>query len=341
MTEVEYREIKAELRAEGAFETSTAWGLLTVGVELVLYGVAFALLLMVPVLSLPWFGLQLFLGWSMLRFYVIVHECGHKSLFRTRTGCTIAGTIASVFCGVPYIPWREVHNLHHKWVGVIDRDPTQQGLLKLKHYSPAKNALWTVIWRMWIPAIFFVLIFKLLWGWPLSEWKKGDRKSALRNGASLLVVALPRVALFVLFGWSALWILLPMTYVFVFLDENVSVPQHSGYFPYTSETHPRPLRPWEHVEITRTTNRPGIAGVLLSLNFSLHTEHHLFPTVPWYRLPRVSEKIADRDDYQQVNFLRFMVDVRSRSPLELYTNAVPDESNSGSGLVVGTASREV
>src|SRR6516165_2536414 len=132
MGPVAYQGLRQRLREEGAFRLSNLRGLLTVlfeaavlslGVGYLVYGAA-------PFGAGYW-AAEVLLGTSLYRVFVLLHECGHGTLFRGRTANTIVGTLISPFCLMPYFPWRSIHFLHHKWVGVIDKDPTQAHLLKL------------------------------------------------------------------------------------------------------------------------------------------------------------------------------------------------------------------
>jgi fatty acid desaturase len=48
----------------------------------------------------------------------------------------------------------------------------------------------------------------------------------------------------------------------------------------------RKLPLWEQAHSTRSCYYPRGISEFLVLNFNFHIEHHLFPTLPWYRLRR-------------------------------------------------------
>ena len=130
MTTSEYRTVRRALVELGAFRVSDTRGLLTVLAEFALFVVGFIILNhgSIPFGARYWM-IELLLGTSLYRMFVILHECGHNTLFRSRAVSTLIGTFVSPFCLMPYFPWRSIHFLHHKWVGVIDKDPTQAHLL--------------------------------------------------------------------------------------------------------------------------------------------------------------------------------------------------------------------
>jgi acyl-lipid omega-6 desaturase (Delta-12 desaturase) len=320
----DYRALAGELKKEGMFKPKPLYGFATIAGELTVFGVAFAALLHTKPFGVLYFALHFFLGWSCFRFFVLVHEAGHRSLFTARWANDLTGLIASIFCFMPFYSWKHIHHLHHKWVGVIDKDPTQNELVGLKEWGAGKNLFFRVIWFSWIPVMFLVFIFRLFWGQPFRHLMKGEKKEALLQFLSLAVIIAPRIALVAAFGWHwALVWLAPMMYAYLFVNEQVSLPQHTGLFPFLSHDHPEPIPFHEQDSVSRTTARPGLLSVFLSYNFNLHNEHHLFPSVPWYWLPRVTKRVSNEPTYRQATVLGFMLSIRTKDPVEVYTKALP------------------
>ncbi len=48
-----------------------------------------------------------------LRAFVLMHECGHGSLFRTQRLNRAFGFVLGVVCGMPQYVWSHHHNFHH------------------------------------------------------------------------------------------------------------------------------------------------------------------------------------------------------------------------------------
>jgi omega-6 fatty acid desaturase (delta-12 desaturase) len=86
-------------------------------------------------LALLWLGMWVSLGhgyWItlllavpaagfMVRLFVIQHDCGHGSLFRSRWANDLTGRIIGVFTLTPYDYWRRTHAAHHAGSGNLDR----------------------------------------------------------------------------------------------------------------------------------------------------------------------------------------------------------------------------
>ncbi len=57
----------------------------------------------------------------VVRLFVLQHDCGHGSLFRSRLANDWAGRIMGVFTLTPYDYWRRTHAAHHATSGNLDR----------------------------------------------------------------------------------------------------------------------------------------------------------------------------------------------------------------------------
>lgn len=55
----------------------------------------------------------------VVRLFVLQHDCGHLSLFRSRTVNDVVGTLLSFVSGVAYEAWRSEHNWHHSNQGKL------------------------------------------------------------------------------------------------------------------------------------------------------------------------------------------------------------------------------
>ncbi len=58
-------------------------------------------------------GLTVLLALFTLRLFVLLHDCGHNSLFRGPTLNKMFGFILGVFCGMPQYVWSNHHAYHH------------------------------------------------------------------------------------------------------------------------------------------------------------------------------------------------------------------------------------
>jgi len=77
--------------------------------------------------------------------------------------------------------------------------------------------------------------------------------------------------------------------LYLLLVEVVNFPHHLQL--ENSEKGPA-IPAWEQEPYARSCLYPRWISELVVLNFNYHVEHHLFPDVPWYDLPRLSQKLV-------------------------------------------------
>ncbi len=65
--------------------------------------------------------LAILAGGFVVRIFIIFHDCGHGSYFRSRKANDIVGFIAGVITLTPYYHWRWEHNIHHATSGHLDK----------------------------------------------------------------------------------------------------------------------------------------------------------------------------------------------------------------------------
>lgn len=69
-------------------------------------------------LTLP---LAILAGLLVVRIFIIFHDCGHGSFFKSRLANDITGFVTGVVTFTPYYHWRWEHALHHQTSGDLDR----------------------------------------------------------------------------------------------------------------------------------------------------------------------------------------------------------------------------
>src|SRR3954451_8013770 len=74
-----------------------------------------------------WYLMYLSLSWSywltlvlavptaglLVRLFIIQHDCGHRSFFRSRRANDLLGAFCGLFTLTPYFLWRRSHSRHH------------------------------------------------------------------------------------------------------------------------------------------------------------------------------------------------------------------------------------
>ena len=66
-------------------------------------------------------ALMVLAGGFLMRVFIIFHDCGHGSFFKSRKANDILGCATGLLCFTPYYHWRWEHALHHATAGDLDR----------------------------------------------------------------------------------------------------------------------------------------------------------------------------------------------------------------------------
>lgn len=63
-------------------------------------------------------------GAFLVRIFIIFHDCGHGSFFRSRLANDIVGYVTGLLTLTPYYHWRWEHSIHHASAGHLDKRGT-------------------------------------------------------------------------------------------------------------------------------------------------------------------------------------------------------------------------
>jgi acyl-lipid omega-6 desaturase (Delta-12 desaturase) len=236
-----------------------------------------------------WLAGQAVLALVLLQWFVLLHEAGHRSLFRTRSLNVAAGHLAGFMALVPFASWRRVHGLHHLWTGWQDRDPTTAALAP-RARSRLEIALVDLAWRLWLPL--FSLAYR--WGnyWNVRRlntlFTAPDQRRAMLANIAVLGIAYAGVC--GLLGIEQIFRLFGLATVLTFaLQDPLILSQHT-HLPQRLSGGRRvaPLDPAAQARHTRSLAFPRWFAHYVLIHFNAHELHHRFAAVPGYRLGRIA-----------------------------------------------------
>ncbi len=70
------------------------------------------------------FAIALLAGGLLVRVFIIFHDCGHGSFFKSKRANNIVGFICGILTFTPYAHWKWEHAVHHSAAGDLDRRGT-------------------------------------------------------------------------------------------------------------------------------------------------------------------------------------------------------------------------
>lgn len=221
----------------------------------------------------------------LIRLFIIFHDCGHGSFFKSRKANQVAGFLIGIITFTPYRHWTWQHAVHHATSGNLDdRGSGDIWVMTVKEYlaAPQKTRLLYKLSRN--PIILFIIapvgLFSIYQRFPDSKASKRERISVqLMNVAVVAYV----VGMSLIFGfWSFFWIQLAIGFVAGGLGVWGFYVQHQF-----EDTYWRTEDEWDYETAALTGSSfyklPAILN-WFSGNIGYHHIHHLSSRIPNYNL---------------------------------------------------------
>jgi len=230
------------------------------------------------VLALPTAGF-------VVRIFIILHDCGHGSFFKSQRANDTLGFFAGLLTLTPYAHWRHDHAIHHSTSGDLDRRGVGDVLtltvaeyLEMPWYKKIGYRL------MRNPYILFTIVSFMLFVFAQRFWSEqaGPRERASVIWTNLALAGIVAV-LCALIGWQA-FLLVEVPVMFLACSAGVWLfyVQHNFDGTYW-QRHDK----WEYfkagMEGSSFYKLPGILQ-WFSGNIGFHHIHHLSPKIPNYKL---------------------------------------------------------
>ncbi len=227
----------------------------------------------------------------LVRIFIIFHDCGHGSFFRSRRANRVTEFITGVLTFTPYGQWRHQHAMHHASSGDLDRrGPGEIWTLTVQEYIEASR------WKRFSyrlarnPFVLFgvapLYVFLIHQRFPSHTVGKRERRGVhWANAALLLIVGLMSLTI----GIQAyLLIQLPV------LAFSAAAGIWLFYVQHQFEDVQWERRPeWDYAEAAlHGSSFYKLPKVLqwFTGNIGFHHVHHLSPAIPNYKLERCHEQ---------------------------------------------------
>lgn len=255
------------------------------------------------------FGMLFILGQISLSIFffqcfILLHETGHFSYFNSRLLNRIVGNIFALLAFIPFTSWVAIHNLHHKWTGYRDKDPTTEETVSPK-FSPPIKFLVNFCWFFFIPL--FTVGYRIGNYWNIKKLKKylPERKLPVIY-LNMVLQALIYASIFYFFGSWIVHYLLPAYISSLMISDLFILSQHSHIeIPLSNGKEVKPIRFSEQVQYTRSVSVFRIIGRFVYFNFNLHELHHTYPILPAYYLDKTEIKMPNT-----VKFIDYLIDAK-------------------------------
>jgi omega-6 fatty acid desaturase (delta-12 desaturase) len=277
-----------------------AWTLLIVNVLMVCVG--YWSLALAPWFLLP--PLWIFTGTALTGFFVIGHDCGHRSFANRRWVNDLVGHLAFLPLIYPFHSWRILHNHHHAHTNKLDEDNA---------WHPVKPEVYASEepWMQWLYRFvlngFWWIGSIVHWAGLHFNWTKFEGKQRSQVKFSVLVVlgfaaiAFPLlIATTGIWGFAKFWLLPWMVYHF-WMSTFTIVHHTAPDIPFV------PVKNWSaaQAQLFGTVHCDYPRWVeFLCHDINVHIPHHLSTAIPSYNL-RLAHRSLKEEWGNQLRECRF------------------------------------
>ncbi|MDH3579205.1 MAG: fatty acid desaturase [Hyphomicrobiales bacterium] len=242
----------------------------------------------------------------LIRLFIIQHDCGHGSYFKSRFINDMIGRAISVVTLTPYECWRQIHarhhatsgDLNHRGAGDIDTLTVKEYLalprLKRLVYRAYRNPFFILLLG---PPLHFLVRQRVPLLLPVSN--QTSRNSIMLTNLAIMVVY---AALFGVIGMSTfLSVFLPVVLIATWIGGWLFFVQHQFEDTTWDER-----EGWDfHVAAALGSSYYDLHPVLnwFTGHIGLHHIHHLCAKIPNYRLQECFDTAPALDGVNRLTFL--------------------------------------
>jgi acyl-lipid omega-6 desaturase (Delta-12 desaturase) len=258
--------------------------------------------LLAPALALP-------TGMLLVRVFIVQHDCGHGSFFKSARANTMTGWACSLLTLTPFTNWARQHSLHHgNWSNLDGRKGADlySACLTVNEYRALSR--WQrflhrlprspLVANVLLPPLVFLVLYRVPFDTPRC-WVRERRSIYLTNAA--LLAAFGSMAL--LFGWQRVMVIhLSVMVVASIVGVWLFSVQHrfdSARWTRREEWNARDAS----MEASSWLSLPPVLHWLTG-NIGFHHVHHLNPRVPSYRLAAAHDAVQALWPVEPLSVLR-------------------------------------
>ena len=245
-------------------------------------------------------------GWPLLLpvqgllltfLFTLEHECTHQTPFARLWLSEVVGRLCGLVLVLPFQWFRYFHLAHHRFTNLAGLDP------ELAAPKPATRPAW--LWHIsglpyWGAQM--RLLVRLLAGREQASWLPARALPRIRTEAVWMTCVYGLVLLSLIWSPLLIWVWLlpallgqPVLRLYL-LAEHGDCPMVADMF-----------------ENTRTTFTTAVVR-FLAWNMPFHTEHHVVPAVPFFRLPALHQTMRQHLQVTEAGYGAFTKSYLARRP---------------------------
>jgi len=218
-------------------------------------------------------------GFTLVTMFAAMHECVHKTAFATPRLNEIFGWIAGLISFYNFHFYRYYHTWHHRYTQDAAKDPELMDPKPRNRFEYVIEISGLFYW-LERPAAFLRLAFGQSYIYPFVP-ENGRRKVAISMSCQLAVYIAAGASIGFGYPWALYLFFLPSLLAQPLLRAIVLAEHTSCSNDENGLTN------------TRTT-LTSFPIRLLMWNMPYHVEHHLYPSIPFHKLPKAHLEIRDK-----------------------------------------------
>lgn len=267
-----------------------AWTLVVVNVLMVALG--YWSLAIAPWFLLP--PLWIFTGTALTGFFVLGHDCGHRSFANRRWVNNLIGHLAFLPLIYPFHGWRILHNYHHTHTNKLGVDNAWQPFTSEFYANCPSRLQW----------LYRIVRGRLWWVGSVGHWAmlhfnwarfEGKERSQVKFSA-LLVIGFAAIAFPVIFATLGVWGFIKFWFVpwmvYHFWMSTFTIVHHTA--PNIAFT---PSEQWNEAEAqlfgTVHCDYPRWVEFLCH-DINVHIPHHISTAIPSYNLRLAHQSLKQK-----------------------------------------------
>jgi acyl-lipid omega-6 desaturase (Delta-12 desaturase) len=257
--------------------------------------------------------LSVFAAGFLVRAFIIFHDCGHGSFFKSDRLNKLVGIPLGLLAFTPYHRWHHDHKEHHSTVGNLDkRGVGDVQTLTVEEYS--KLSKWKKFsYRFYRHPLFLIAVVPLLLfliQHRLPKSYMNFRQKMYVHLSTLAIVLVSGIVIWAI-GWKAfVMIQLPIIYIASVHGVWLFYVQHQ----YESVKWVRADK-WDYktiaIEGSSFFKLPAVLRWFTG-NIGFHHIHHLSPRIPNYKLQQCHNENPMFQDVKPITFFSSLKSLRLR-----------------------------
>ncbi|CAK9180376.1 unnamed protein product [Ilex paraguariensis] len=251
----------------------------------------------------PWYLLPLAWAWTgtaSTGFFVIGHDCAHKSFARNKFVEDIVGTLAFLPLIYPYEPWRFKHDRHHARTNMLNEDTAWHPVWK-EEFESSPVLRKAIIYgygpfRPWMSIAHW-----LMWHFDLKKFRPNEVKRVKISLAcvfAFMAIGWPLIVFKTgIMGWIKFWLMPWLGYHFWVIQIS-----HLLMSTFTMVHHTAPHIPFKHsddwnaaqAQLNGTVHCDYPSWIeILCHDINVHIPHHISPRIPSYNLRAAHKSLQE------------------------------------------------